>query len=85
LKRNVTSLNVTDASNLIIWSDSARRNNAALNVQTNIISKNAWCLWIKDVALTATKIINSEDAFVSNDDNRWNRYQKSTETDWSNI
>ena len=65
--------------------NSARRNNAALNAQINITLKSAWCLWIKDVASTATKIMNSENTFVSNDDSRWNKHQKSTETDQSNI
>ena len=72
-RRTVTSHNASDIKNLITWSDSAERINAVLSVQTNITLKDAWYLWIKDVVLTATKIMNSEDASVSNDDSRWNK------------
>ncbi len=85
LKRTITSHNVSDVKNLITWSDFAKRINAVLSVQTNITSKDAWCLWIKDVVLTATKITNFEDAFVSNDNSRWNKCLKSIETDHSDI
>ena len=84
-RRTVTSHNASDVRNLIIWSDSARRINVASSAQTNITLKDAWHLWIEDVVLTAMKIMNSEDAFVSNDDSRWNKRSKSIETDHSDI
>ena len=84
-RRTVTSHNASDVKNLITWSDSAERINAASSAQTNITSRSAWCLWIKDVALTATKITNSEDASVSNDNSRWNKRSKSIETDRSDT
>jgi len=85
LKRTVALHNASDVKNLITWSDSAKRINAVLSMQTNIILKDAWHLWIKDVALTAMKIINSEDASVSNDNSKWNKRLKSIETDRSDI
>ncbi len=84
-RRTVASHSASDVKNLITWSDSAERINAASSAQTNITSRNAWHLWIKDVVLIATKITNSEDASVSNDDSRWNKRLKSIETDRSNI
>ncbi len=57
----------------------------ASSAQTNITLRSAWCLWIKDVVLTVTKIMNSEDASVSNDNSRWNKRSKSIETNRSDI
>ncbi len=85
LRRTVTSYSASDVRNLITWSNSARRINAASSVQINITLRSAWCFWIEDVVLTATKIMNSEDAFVSNDNSKWNKRLKSIETDHSNI
>ena len=84
-RKTVASHNASNVKNLIIWSDSAKRINAALSAQTNITSRSAWCLQIKDVALTATKITNSEDASVSNNDSRWNKRLKFIKTSRSNI
>ncbi len=84
-RRTVASHSASDVRNLIIWSDSAERINAASSAQTNITSRNAWCLWIKDIVLTAMKIMNSEDASVSNDNSRWNKHLKSIKTDRSDI
>ncbi len=84
-RRTVASHNASDVRNLIIWSDSAERINAALSAQINITSRDAWCFQIKDVVLTAMKITNFEDASVSNDDSRWNKRLKSIETDHSDI
>ncbi len=84
-RKTVTSHSASDVRNLIIWSDSAERINAASSAQINITSRSAWHLWIKDVALTATKIMNSEDASVSNDDSRWNKRSKFIEIDHSDI
>ncbi len=84
-RRTVASYSASDVRNLITWSDSAERINAASSAQTNITSKDAWCFQIKDVVLTAMKIMNSEDASVSNDDSRWNKHLKSIETDCSDI
>ncbi len=84
-RRTVASHSASDVRNLITWSDSARRINAASSAQTNITSRNAWCLWIKDVALTAMKIMNFEDASVSNDNSRWNKHSKSIEINRSDI
>jgi len=39
-------------------------------MQTNITSKSALYLQIKDVVQTATKFMNSEDAYVLSDNNR---------------
>ena len=85
LKRTVASHSASDVKNLITWSDSAERINAASSVQTNITLKDAWCFWIKDVALTAMKITNSEDASVSNDDSKWNKRSKFIEINRSDI
>ena len=85
LRRTVTSHSASDVKNLITWSDSAERINAVSSAWTNITLRSAWCLWIKDVALTAMKIMNSEDASVSNDNSRWNKYLKSIETNCSDI
>ncbi len=85
LRRSVTSHNASDVKNLITWSDSAERINTVSSAQINITSKDAWCLWIKDVVLTAMKITNSQDTSVSNDDSRWNKHLKSIETDRSDI
>ena len=84
-KRIVASHNASNVRNLITWSDFAKRINAALSAQINITLKNAWCLWIKDIVLTAMKITNSEDTSVSNNNSRWNKHLKSIETDRSNI
>ena len=84
-RRTVASHSALDVRNLITWSDSAERINAVSSAQINITSRNAWHLRIKDVALTATKIMNSEDASVSNDNSRWNKRSKSIETDRSDI
>ncbi len=82
-RRTVTSHSASDVKNLITWSDSAERINAASSVQTNITLKDAWHLQIKDVVLTVMKITNSEDASVSNDNSRWNKRSKSIKTDRS--
>ncbi len=84
-KRTVTSHSASNVKNLITWSDFAERINAVSSAQINITSRDAWCLWIKDVALTAMKITNSEDASVSNDNSRWNKRLKSIEINHSNI
>ncbi len=85
LKRIIALHNASDVRNLIIWSDFAKRINVVSNAQTNIILKDAWYFQIKDVALTATKIMNSEDAFVSNDNSRWNKCLKFIEINHSDI
>ena len=85
LRRTVASHSASDVKNLITWSDSAKKINAALSAQTNITLKDAWCLWIKNIVLTAMKIMNSEDASVSNDDSKWNKHLKSIKTDRSNM
>ncbi len=84
-RKTVASYNASDIRNLITWSDSARRINDALSAQINITLRNAWCFQIKDVALTAMKIMNFEDASVSNDNSRWNKHLKSIETNHSDI
>ncbi len=84
-RRTVTSHNASDVKNLIIWSDFEKRINITSSAQINITSRSAWCFWIKDVALIATKIMNSEDTFVSNDNSKWNKCLKFIETDCSNI
>ena len=81
----IASHSVSDVTNLIIWLSSAERISAVKSVQTNITLRSAWCLWIEDVASTAMKIMNSEDASVSSDDSRWNKRSKSIETDHSNT
>ncbi len=84
-RKTVASDSASDVRNLITWSNSAERINVMSNAQINITSRNAWCLQIKDVVLTAMKIMNFEDAFVSNDNSRWNKRSKSIETNYSNI
>ena len=84
-RRTVASHSASDVKNLITWLDSAEKINAASSAQTNITSRDSWCFQIKDVALTATKITNSEDASVSNNDSRWNKRSKSIETNRSDI
>ena len=84
-RRTVASYSASDVKNLITWSDFAERINAVSSAQTNITSRDAWHLWIKDVVLTAMKITNSENTFVSNDDSRWNKHLKSIEINCSDI
>ena len=84
-RRTVASHSASDVKNLITWSDSAERINAASSAQTNITLRSAWRLRIEDVALTATKITNFEDTSVSNDNSRWNKRSKSIETNRSDT
>ncbi len=84
-RRTVALHSASNVKNLITWSDFAERINAASSMQTNITSRNAWYSQIKDVVLTATKITNSEDTFVSNDNSRWNKCLKFIKTDHSDI
>ncbi len=85
LIKTVASHNVTDASILIIWLNFAKIKNAALNIQINIVLKNALCWWIKDNAWTAIIIMNSEDVHVSSEKYKQSNSKKSFKIDWSNI
>jgi len=70
LKRTVVLHSAINASILIIWLYSAKTKSVASNVQTNITLRSALCWWIKDDAWTATIVMNSEDAHVSDENYR---------------